>query len=101
MDGQTKPHSDYLRSSVNHAREEYVRDNVHMNGCENYFCCLRRAVKGTYIRPTPDHLAAFVDEAVFRFNVRRDSVWDRVQAAMRLIVGKRLTYSELTCGAVR
>ncbi len=97
----SKPFSEYPRSSVNHAREEYVRDNVHVNGCENFFNCLRRAVKGTYIRPTPDHLASYVDEAVFRFNIRKYSEWERFEAAMRLVVGKRLTYSELTDGATR
>jgi hypothetical protein len=57
-----------------------------------------RACKGTYIRPTAEHLSAYVDEAVFRFNVRKDSEWERLEKAMRLIVGKRLTYATLTDG---
>lgn len=63
--------------------------------------CLRRGIKGTYICPSPEHLASYVDEQVFRFNHREDSDWERFDKAMRLIVGKRLTYSELTDGAVR
>lgn len=97
----SRPFSEYPRSAVNHARDEYVRDNVHVNGCENFFNCLRRAVKGTYVRPAPEHLGAYVDEAVFRFNVRNETEWDRFDAAMRLAVGKRLTYSKLTGGAIR
>lgn len=46
-------------------------------------------------------LAAYVDEAVFRYNVRKEPEWARFENAMRRIVGKRLTYSELTGGAAR
>lgn len=92
----------YYHASVNHSAGEYVRDGeITVNGCENFFNCLRRALKGTYIRPAGGHLGAYVDEAVFRFNVRQESEWDRFEAAMRLVVGKRLTYSELTNGATR
>lgn len=90
----------YQHESVNHKRE-YVRGKVHTNGCENFFNCLRRGVKGTYIKPTAEHLQAYVDEAVFRFNVRLESEWTRFNSAVRMIVGKRLTYSELTDGAKR
>ena len=86
---------------MNHSREEYVRHNVHVNGCEAFAACLRRALGGTYIRPSPTHLAAYVDEAVYRFNVRHESEWERFDSAMRRIVGRRLTYAELTGGAVR
>lgn len=92
---------DYIHQSVNHSRGEYVRGDVHTNGCESFFNCLRRGLKGTYIRATPEHLAAYVDEAVFRFNVRKESEWTRFDTAMRLICGKQLTYTELTGGAVR
>gem|GEM_PF-2413240 len=90
----------YRHRSVNH-QTEYVDGDVHVNGCENFFACLRRAVKGTYIRPTRDHLGAYVDEAVYRFNVRRETEWDRFNAAMGKIAGKRMTYSELTGGKAR
>lgn len=88
-------------ATVNHMGGEYVRGAATTNGCENFFNCLRRALRGTYIRPSPDHLQAYVDEAAYRFNVRELSEWERFERAMRQIVGKRLTYSELTGGAVR
>ncbi|MGE3321468.1 MAG: IS1595 family transposase [Phycisphaerales bacterium] len=92
----------YKHRAVNHSRGKYVaKGNVHVNGCENFFNCLRRSVKGIYIKPTQEHLGAYVDEAVFRFNVRELSEWERFDKAMRLIVGKRLTYMALTDGAVR
>lgn len=91
----------YDHETVNHNADEYVRGDVTTNGAENFFNCLRRAAKGTYFRPSHEHLQAYVDEAVFRFNVRHETEWDRFDAAMRRVVGKRLTYSRLTDGAVR
>lgn len=92
---------EYQHRSVNHKWNQYADGTVHTNGCENFFNCLRRACKGTYIKPTTEHLAAYVDEAVFRFNVRKLTEWERFEEAMRRIVGKRLTYTDLTNGAVR
>jgi hypothetical protein len=91
----------YTHESVNHFAGEYVRGDVTTNGCENFFNCLRRALKGTYIKATAEHLQPYVDEAAYRYNVRHLGEWDRFDAAMRQVVGKRLTYSELTGGAVR
>jgi transposase-like protein len=92
---------DYQHKTVNHSQEEYVRGEVHVNGCENWFKCLRMGLKGTYVRATPEHLQAYVDESVFRFNHRKEGEWTRFDAVMRRIVGRRLTYSTLTDGAVR
>lgn len=90
----------YKHETVNHSIQ-YVKGEAHTNGCENFFNCLRRSVKGTYIKPTAEHLSAYVDEAVFRFNVRKDTDWERFEKAVRMIVGKRLAYRDLTDGAVR
>lgn len=91
----------YQHRAVNHSRKEYVRGTVHVNGCENFFNCLRRTLKGSYIRPSPKHPQSYVDEQAFRFNVRKEGEWDRFAIALRLILGKRLTYKTLTGGATR
>jgi len=99
--GWAKPEIGYSRSSVNHKTEEYVRGAVHVNGCECFAAFLRRGLYGTYVHADREHLAAYIDEAVYRFNVRKLTEWERFDRAMRQILGKRLTYSELTGGAVR
>jgi hypothetical protein len=82
--------------------EGYVRGRVHVNGMENFWSLLKRGLKGTYVSVDPAHLQAYVDEQVFRFNNRRDSNdtpltdSDRFDAAVRQIVGKRLTWAEVT-----
>jgi transposase-like protein len=90
----------YVHKIVNHL-EGYVKENVHTNGIENFWSCLKRGLSGTYVSVEPFHLFRYVDEQAFRFNNRatRDNPLndsDRFDAAVRQIVGKRLTYSELT-----
>ncbi len=88
--------ADYDHEVVNHAIE-YVRDNAHTNGLENFWSRLKRSLHGTYVSVESYHLFRYVDEQAFRFNNRgpmRDG--DRFTYVMRKIVGKRLTYAELT-----
>ena len=91
--------SDYAHAVINHARE-YVNGNVHTNGIENFWSLLKRGLKGTYVSVEPFHLGRYVDEQVFRFNEREGSDADRFRKALSRVTGKRLTYQELTNGAV-
>jgi hypothetical protein len=85
----------YLHEGVNHAIE-YVRDKVHVNGMENFWSLLKRSIKGTYISVAPPHLDRYVNEQAFRFNERRKDDSHRFSKVVSLVVGKRLTYGELT-----
>jgi len=98
--GYDKLHARYIHDVVNHA-EAYVRGRVHTNGLENFWCLLKRSLKGTYVAVEPFHLERYVDEQAFRYNNRatKDNPLndgDRFSLAMSQIVGKRLTYDELT-----
>jgi transposase-like protein len=87
----------YIHEMVNHSAEEYVRENVHTNGIENFWALLKRGISGTYVSVEPFHLFRYVDEQAFRFNNRlglKDG--DRFSLLCEKVVGKRLTYSELT-----
>jgi hypothetical protein len=44
----------------------------------------------------PYHLFRYVDEQAFRFNRKDMNDADRFDAVIRQIVGRRLTYAELT-----
>jgi transposase-like protein len=61
--------ADYTHQVVDHA-VEYVRENVHTNGMENFWCLLKRGINGTYVSVEPFHLFRYVDEQAFRFNNR-------------------------------
>jgi hypothetical protein len=86
----------YTHDVINHA-EEYVRGNVHTNGLENFWALLKRGLGGTYVSVEPFHLFRYVDEQAFRYNHRKDmNDGERFTAVMGQIVGRRLTYKELT-----
>jgi transposase-like protein len=90
----------FAHEVVNHL-ETYLDRKVHTNGIENFWSCLKRGLRGTYIAVEPFHLDRYVGEQVFRYNNRAtkdnpltDS--DRFALAVTQIVGRKLTYAELT-----
>ncbi len=87
---------DFKHEVINHA-VEYVDGNVHTNSMENFWSLLKRGLHGTYISVEPFHLFRYIDEQAFRFNNRKDmNDSDRFDLAVRQIVGKRLTWAEVT-----
>jgi hypothetical protein len=91
-----KMDSEYAHEIINHA-EEYVRGNVHTNGMENFWSLLKRGLGGTYICVEPFHLFRYIDEQAFRFNYRKDmNDSDRFRELASRVVGKRLTFAEVT-----
>jgi transposase-like protein len=85
----------YDHSMVCHSEGEFVRGRSHINGAENFFTLLKRAIKGTYVAVAPWHLARYCHEQGFRFNFRQINDAGRFLNALRGVLGKRLTYREL------
>jgi len=98
--GQYKPigpaYSDH--GVVHHNRGEYVSrtdPTVHTNTIEGYFSIFKRGMKGVYQHCAKKHLHRYLAEFDFRYSHRvalgiDDS--ERMENALRGIVGKRLTY---------
>jgi transposase-like protein len=94
------PEKQFIHETVSHV-QEYVRGQVHTQGIENFWSLLKRGLKGTYVAVEPYHLDRYVAEQVFRYNNRatKDNPLndaDRFAIAVSQIVGKRLTFAELT-----
>jgi transposase-like protein len=89
--------SDYAHKVVDHA-VAYASGNVHTNGLENYWSLLKRGLKGTYVSVEPFHLFRYLDEQAFRYNNRKQPMndGDRFEKLASHVLGKRLTYAELT-----
>jgi transposase-like protein len=93
--------SEYAHKVIDHA-EKYVDGRVHTNGLENFWSLLKRGISGTYVSVEPFHLFRYLDEQTFRYNNRKDADGnkienvDRFKLALSQIVGKRLTYMEVT-----
>jgi transposase-like protein len=87
---------DYAHQVIDHA-VAYVDGQVHTNGLENFWSLLKRGISGTYVSVEPFHLFRYLDEQSFRYNNRKDlNDGQRFELAMNQVMGKRLTYAELT-----
>jgi transposase-like protein len=100
MGGYKGLSEEYAHQIVDHA-VSYVNGRVHTNGMENFWSLLKRGIKGTYVAVEPFHLFRYLDEQVFRYNNRatkqnKVTDADRFEITVRNIIGKRLTFAELT-----
>ncbi len=100
MGGYKGLHGEFIHQVIDHA-VQYVDGRIHTNGMENFWSLLKRGLHGTYVSVEPFHLFRYLDEQVFRYNnratkTRKVTDADRFNMAIRKIVGKRLTFAELT-----
>lgn len=84
--------------TTTHSAGQYVDFNdptIHSNTVEGYFSIFKRGMKGVYQHCGEQHLHRYLAEYEFRYNNRTAlGVNDcaRADAALRGVVGKRLTY---------
>ena len=84
--------------TVRHSVGEYVREQAHTNGLESFWSMLKRAYHGTYHHFSPKHLQRYVDEMATRQSLRERDTADLMGEVAARMVGRRLTYAELTAG---
>ena len=92
--------NEFAHQIVDHALR-YVDGRVHTNGLENFWSLLKRSLGGTYVSVEPFHLFRYLDEQSFRYNFRGTKEnpmtdADRFSIAASQLVGKRITFAELT-----
>ena len=88
----------FRHDTVNHAAGEYTRGPVHTNGIESVWAVLKRGLHGVYHQVSKKHLSRYVDEFAWRLNagnVKRHSL-ERLASFVDAVVGKRITYKQLT-----
>ncbi len=87
----------YKHQVIDHAIA-YVDGKVHTNNLENFWSLLKRGLRGTYVSVEPFHLFRYLDEQAFRYNLRKKPMTDgdRFEFVSSHVLGKRLTYAELT-----
>ncbi len=87
--------NEFEHQVIDHA-VAYVDGKVHTNGLENFWSLLKRGINGTYVSVEPFHLFRYLDEQAYRFNNRKMSDAERFDIAVKGVVGKRLTFDQLT-----
>lgn len=82
-------------STVKHSAKEYVnRMGDHTNTAESFFALLKRGHYGTFHQLSKKHLHRYADEFSFRWNHRKVSDGERMDAAIKGATGKRLMYTQ-------
>jgi transposase len=73
----------YQHGAVDHSAEQWVYGAHHTNGLEGFWSMLKRSIRGTHVHVSPKHLAKYLGEFEFRYNMR-ETPWlmlDRLLAA--------------------
>ena len=84
-----------IRSST--TRLPMLRATSIPTGWRTSGACLKRGLHGTYVSVEPFHLFRYLDEQAWRFNHRKEMKdADRFSKVLTQVVGKRVTYDELT-----
>ena len=73
----------YQHGSVNHSDEEWVNGIHHTNSLEGFWSQLKRSISGTHIHVSGKHLAKYLVEFEYRFNLRHapDQMFPRLMAS--------------------
>jgi transposase-like protein len=87
-------------SAVVHSRREYSRRNPDgtvsgINHCESFFSLLKRGVYGAWHHVSREHLPKYANEFAFRWNTRGQTDGERMETAIGMVTGKRLTYRQV------
>jgi transposase-like protein len=61
---------EYDHKHVNHSRKQYADGRVHTNTIEGFWSQMKRSIDGTYHCVSPKYLQHYVNEFVFRYNLR-------------------------------
>jgi len=62
----------YRHNTVDHSAEEYARGDVHVNTLEGFWSILKRSIRGTHVHVSRRHMAKYLAEFEFRWNLRHD-----------------------------
>ncbi|RHZ37350.1 IS1595 family transposase [endosymbiont GvMRE of Glomus versiforme] len=81
---------------TNHSIKQYVNGKASTNTAENFNSHLKRTITGTYHWVSKKHSQGYMNEVAFRYNTRKYSEQERFDLMLSSVLGKSLSYRELT-----
>jgi len=60
----------YQHGTVNHSEKQYVNGIHHTNSLEGFWSQLKRSIRGTHIHVSKKHMAKYLGEFEYRYNMR-------------------------------
>ena len=85
----------YNHGTVRHSVDEYVDEQIHINGMESFWAMLKRAHKGTFHKISPKHLDRYVKEFAGRHNIRDLDTLAQMRDTVVRLVGRNLLHRTL------
>ena len=61
----------YRHRTVNHSADEWVVGDTHVNSIEGFWSLLKRSIRGTHAHVSRKHLAKYLGEFEFLYNMRK------------------------------
>ncbi|MCY3690857.1 MAG: IS1595 family transposase [Chloroflexota bacterium] len=87
----------YGHEKVEHRIGQYVNDNGGTtNAIESFWALFKGTYRGTYHGVSRKHLRRYLDESTYRLNSGKGNGFESIKRVIRGMVGKRLTYEQLT-----
>ncbi len=65
---------EYVHRFINHSKEEYSKGGVSTNTIEGFWSQMKRSIDGTYHCVSPKYLQSYVNEFVYRYNLRQQPI---------------------------
>ena len=65
----------YNHETIKHGMGEYVRGQIHTNSIEGFWSQMKRSISGTHHAVSPKYLQLYVDEFVWRYSYRGQSLF--------------------------
>lgn len=85
----------YCHSVVNHGGEQYADGDIFTNSIDGLWSHFRRMITGIYHNVSDEHLQQYIDEAVYRWNTRKASEFERFSDMFAKSIGLVLKWDEL------
>ena len=88
----------YDHEYVTHSAKQFVDGMAHTNGMESFWALLKRGYHGTFHKMSEKHLHRYINEFATRQNLREEDTLEIMKKTVGMMVGKRLTYKQMTEG---